>query len=153
MAKISKVHIQKIPENVLVSDNRTNKIIVITEIVFHPLDIKLEMEYQLYLFVYDIHGKEDIPILISNWDDSTMHRVSKELRKDDFLSKGNVLIKADDNKNNKLVVEKEMTLKLGRVTKNTSVYTRNFEVFAKLIPAIDGASARSNVFVSKLMSK
>ncbi|MBV7267569.1 hypothetical protein [Winogradskyella luteola] len=152
MAKISKVHVHEIPENVAVSDNKTNTIIVITEIIFHPLDIKLEMEYQLYLFVYDIHGKEDIPILISNWDDSIMHRISKEHRIDDFLSKGNVLIKANDNKNNKLVIEKEMILKLGKVTKSTSIYTRNFEVFAKLIPAIDGASSRSNVFESKLIN-
>ena len=45
MAKIIKVDVQKIPENVVVSDNKTNTIIVITEIVFHPLDVKLEMEY------------------------------------------------------------------------------------------------------------
>lgn len=153
MAKISKVRLQEIPENVVVSDSRANTITVITEIVFHPLDIKLEMEYQLYLFVYDVHGKEDIPVIISNWDNSKIRRIANEQRKDDFLCKEGFLIKPDNSKNNQLVVEKQMTLNLGKVTKTTSVFTRNFEVFASLIPAISIASARSDVFESKLVFK
>ena len=67
------------------SNNIINTLKVITEIVFHQRDVKLEMEYQLYLYVYDIHGKEDISILISNWDHSKIHRISKEHQIDDFL--------------------------------------------------------------------
>jgi flagellar motor component MotA len=152
MAKISNVRVKDIPEYVDVSKNKTNILTVITEITFHPLDVKLEMEYQLYLFVYDIHGeKEDIPILISNWDDSKMERISKQKQEDDFISKGSFLIKSIDNNNNQLVVEKQMTLRLGKMTETTSVFSRNFEVFATLIPAINRASARSTVFESKLI--
>ncbi|GGX11043.1 hypothetical protein [Aquimarina muelleri] len=153
MAKISKVHLKEIPEFVNVSENNTNTITVITEIIFHPLDIKLQMEYQLYLFVYDIHGKEDIPILIANWDDSKIRRISKELGRDDFISKESFLIKSNDSKNNKLVIEKQMKLELGKITESTSVFTRNFEVFVSLIPVIHRASSRSEIFESKLVFK
>lgn len=153
MAKINKVLIQKIPEFVDVSDKKVNAITIITEIIFHPLDLKLEMEYQLYLFVYDIHGKEDIPVLISNWDESKIHRVAKGQLMDDFLSKEIFLIKSKNNKNGHLVIENQITLKLGKITESTSVFTRTFEVFATLIPAINRASARSNSFESTLVIK
>ncbi|MGC1205516.1 MAG: hypothetical protein WA839_11605 [Flavobacteriaceae bacterium] len=153
MAKISKVYLQDIPEFVDVSDNSTNTITVITEIIFHPLDVKLDMEYQLYLFVYDIHGKKDIPILIANWDESEIRRILKKQGRDDFLSKESFLIKSNGGKNNKLTVEKQMTLKLGKRAENTSVFARNFQVFASLIPAINKASARSEIFESKLVFK
>jgi hypothetical protein len=68
-----------------VSNNSINTLKVITEIVFHPRDVKLEMEYQLYLYVSDILGKEDNPILISNSDRTKIHRISKEHQIDDFL--------------------------------------------------------------------
>lgn len=45
-------------------------IIVHTKIEFHPLDISLQMEYQLFLFVYDINGEIDIPVIIGNWNET-----------------------------------------------------------------------------------
>ncbi|GAA4106806.1 hypothetical protein GCM10022393_01440 [Aquimarina addita] len=150
MAKIEKVCLQEIPEQIYVDDKTTNTITVIADISFHSLDIKLEMEYQLYLFVYDVHGSSDIPVLISNWDESKVHRVVSEQQSDDFLCKKRILISSLHQKDNKMTVVKSMTLNLGKITKNTSVYEKKFEVFATLIPAIDRASSRSEVFISKL---
>ena len=71
MAKISSVELINVPETIIVGDN-INDITVKTTVEFHDIDLKLEMEYILYLYVYDIHGKIDIPVLVSNWDESAL---------------------------------------------------------------------------------
>ncbi|WP_299257698.1 hypothetical protein [uncultured Aquimarina sp.] len=151
MAKITEVKLDKIPEYVEVDDTKTNTIIVKTEIEFHPLDISGNMEYLLHLFVYDVHGIKDVPVLISNWDDTKVLRVVRNERKDDFLCKESVLIRSDEANKKSMSFRTPMTIKLGRLENNTSVYTKKFEVFATLIPAIDRVSKWSEPFESQLV--
>ncbi|KZS38864.1 hypothetical protein AWE51_14890 [Aquimarina aggregata] len=151
MAKIVEVTLDKIPEYVQVDDHRTNTIIVKTQIEFHSLDISGNMEYLLHLFVYDVHGEKDIPVLISNWDDTKVFRVARNERKDDFLCKQSVLIKSDEANKTSKIIKTPMTMKLGKLQDNTSIYTRKFEVFATLIPAIDRVSKWSEPFESQLV--
>ncbi|PKV50226.1 hypothetical protein ATE84_2279 [Aquimarina sp. MAR_2010_214] len=44
-----------------------------------------------------------------------------------------------------------MTIRMGKLQGNTSVYSRKFEVFATLIPAIDRVSKWSKSFESQLV--
>ena len=69
MAKILSVSLLSIPDVIVVNDN-LNDFTVVTEIEFHDLDIQFNMEYCLHLFVYDIHGDADAPLIIPNWDES-----------------------------------------------------------------------------------
>ncbi|MBP2830707.1 hypothetical protein J8281_00790 [Aquimarina sp. U1-2] len=151
MAKIKEISLEKIPEFVEVSDHKKNEIIVHTQIEFHPLDVSQNMEYMLHVFIYDVHGDNDIPVLLSNWDDTKIQRVVKNERKDDFLCKESVLIKADEVNKANIAVKTRMHLKLGYLQDNTSVYSRKFEVFATLIPAIDRVSKWSAPFESQLI--
>ena len=49
MAKISSVELINVPETIIVGDN-INDITVKTTVEFHDIDLKLEMEYILYLY-------------------------------------------------------------------------------------------------------
>ncbi|TSE09131.1 hypothetical protein [Aquimarina algiphila] len=151
MAKITEVTLDKIPEYVAVDDTKTNRIIVKTEIEFHPLDISGNMEYLLHLFVYDVHGIKDVPVLISNWDDTKVLRVVRNERRDDFLCKESVLIRSEDANKKNMSIKIPMKIKLGKLQDNTSIYTRKFEVFATLIPAVDRVSKWSKPFESQLV--
>ncbi len=151
MAKIKQVALEKIPEFVEVSDHKKNMIIINTTVEFHPLDVSSDMEYMLHVFVYDVHGVNDIPVLLPNWDDTKIQRVVRNERKDDFLCKESVLIRADEVKKENVTFKTPMNLKLGNLQDNTSVYSRKFEVFATLIPAIDRASKWSEPFESQLI--
>ncbi|AXT57155.1 hypothetical protein D1815_15900 [Aquimarina sp. AD1] len=151
MAKIKQIILDRIPEYVEVDDHKINNIIVNTEIEFHPLDISGNMEYLLHLFVYDMHGASDVPVLISNWDETKIVRVEQDDRKDDFLCKESVLIKCDQANKKELVIKTPMSVKLGKLQGNSSVYHRNFKVFGTLIPAVFRASKWSEAFESKLV--
>ncbi len=151
MAKIKQVALEKIPEFVEVSDHKKNMIIINTTVEFHPLDVSSDLEYMLHVFVYDVHGVNDIPVLLPNWDDTKIQRVVRNERKDDFLCKESVLIRADEVKKENVTFKTPMNLKLGNLQDNTSVYSRKFEVFATLIPAIDRASKWSEPFESQLI--
>ena len=83
MAKIISVELQKIPKYINVGDD-VNDITVCTKIQFHEFDIKFEMPYCLHVFVYDIHGDVDAPVMLPNWDESILMPVTTD-RKDDFL--------------------------------------------------------------------
>ncbi|SHJ11586.1 hypothetical protein [Aquimarina spongiae] len=151
MAKIKQVTIDRIPEYVEVDDQKVNNIIVNTEIEFHPLDVIGNMEYILHLFVFDIHGTKDVPVLLSNWDDSKMLRIECDKRKDDFLCKETILLRSEEVQKKNTTIKTPMALKLGKLQDNTSVYSRQFKVFATIIPAIDRASKWSESFESQLV--
>lgn len=153
MAKIIEVKIDRIPEFIEVDDDKTDEVLVHTKIEFHPLDIETNMEYILHLFVYDVHGAKDVPVLISNWDDTKILRVARDDRKDDFLCKESVLIRSSEIKERNVTIKTPMILKLGKLQENTSVYTRKFEVFATMIPAVDRVSNWSKPFESQLVFK
>lgn len=150
MAKLIKVALQSVPEYITVGDEK-EPIIVTTEIEFHPLDIEMQMEYILHVFIYDTHGDKDIPVFLANWDNSTMFRVVRNKRKDDFLCKSSVHIKRDQLSKEILKLKTPLTPRLGELKENTSVYSRTFEVFATLRPAIDAVSKWSAPFESKLV--
>ena len=151
MAKIKQVVLDRIPEYIEVDKDKVNTIIVHTTVEFHPLDSAGNMEYMLHLFVYDIHGMNDVPVLISNWDDTTVLRVAKNDRKDDFLCKESVLLRSSEINQKITTIKTPMDIKLGKLEENTSVYSRKFEVFATLIPAIDRVSKFSESFESQLV--
>ncbi|RMA58591.1 hypothetical protein [Ulvibacter antarcticus] len=146
MAKIESVTLESIPKEIHVND-KFSDITVLTVIKFHPLDLKFEMEYCLNLFVYDIHGQIDIPIIIANWDESHIQRISHD-RKDDFMGKTTVIVKADETQKE---VRASLALRLGNQTKSSSSYSRKLDVFATLIPAIERASKWSAPFESKIV--
>lgn len=146
MAKIKSVELESIPEIINVGDDITD-IIVNTSIEFHKLDISLKMEYELLLFVYDINGKIDIPVIIGNWDETQVYGVSND-RNDHLLGQINLLVIAE---NDKLEVNTPIALKLGNLEKGDSYTSREIEVFATLIPAIGRASKWSKPFESSIV--
>ena len=145
MAKIVSVNLQSIPEVIIVNDNH-NDFTVIIDIEFHDLEIKLEMEYCLHLFVYDIHGEVDVPLVMPNWDESEVLSISLD-RKDDYLGSAKHKIIAV-NKKETLTVP--MRLKLGLRTQTSSHYSKKLEVFATIAPAIGRASKWSLPFESRI---
>ncbi len=151
MAKIKQVVLDRIPEYVEVNNQKTNNIIVNTDIEFHPLDVIGNMEYILHLFVFDIHGANDIPVLLSNWDDTKMLRVERNERRDDFLCKESILLRSDEVQKRNVTIKTPMAIKLGELQDNTSVYARKFKVFATIIPAVDRSSKWSESFESQLV--
>ena len=146
MAKILSVELDSIPDEIIVSDSLSD-ITVITSIAFHPIDIKLEMEYSLHLFVYDINGKIDIPIIVNNWDQTAVRGVSID-HKDDFLGTKQVVVKAIEEVLN---VRTDLSLKLGKLSSSSSSYKRELRVFATMVPAISRASKWGNPFESVIV--
>ena len=141
MAKILKVKASKFPEIIEVGEDSTI-IPVHTEIEFHDIDLRLNMDYVLYLYAYDIRGKIDIPILLNNWDDSSISYIPQETE-DDVLGKICEHISA-----NKKVqtVNSKLKLKLGILDNNKHYDHRHLKIFAELIPAVGVASKWSEAF-------
>lgn len=145
MAKILSVELLNIPKYINFDDNNSD-ITVLTTIQFHELDIKFEMPYCLHLFVYDIHGDADAPLVIPNWDESIVVPIALD-RKDDFLGKNAQIIKASEEQ---VIIETPMVLKLGRVNREYSPISRKFEVFATMAPSVGRASKYSKPFMSHI---
>ena len=145
MAKILSLELLSIPEVINVSDN-VNDITVVTTIQFHEQDIKQKMEYCLHLFVYDIHGNVDIPLILPNWDESSIVSISMD-RKDDFLGEAKVMITATENKT---IIKTPMALHLGRLNKDMTYFTRKLEVFATAAPIIGRVSKWSKPFEAQI---
>ena len=146
MAKIESVSIINKPDIINVSDDISDLTIRVS-IKFHPIDIVNKMEYLLYIFVYDVHGKIDVPVIIGNWDDTDIYGVSQG-GKDDFLGKAIIPINSSSPE---IKVEKSMALKLGNLTRYSSYHTKKIEVFATLIPAIGRASKWSEPFECQIV--
>lgn len=143
MAKIISVELLEVPEEINVGDNDTD-ITVVTTIDFHALDIKGNIEYCLHLFVYDVHGKIDPPLIMSNWDESYV--VSIETfsdRVDDYLGKASVIFKAEKKQ---VIIKTPLVLKLGSITKDSTYFTRKLEVFATATPAVGRISKWSKPY-------
>lgn len=147
MAKITKVQLKSIPKTINVGDY-INDITVIVDLEFHELDVSLKMEYLMYVYVYDIHGNMDVPVIISNWDDSKVISVSEDGRKDDFLGKKVVAVSTTGEHT---TFEVPMALKLGHLSGYSSSVSRKFEVLATLIPATGRVSKWSQPFESELL--
>lgn len=145
MAKILLVDLQSVPEVINVSDN-VNDLTVETTIQFHQLDIDQKMEYCLHLFVYDIHGTVDVPVVLANWDESSVISVSKD-RNDDFLGKAVVMLKADKPE---VIIKTPLSLHLGKLNRERSYFTRKLEVFATVAPVVGRASKWSRPFETQI---
>lgn len=145
MAKIASVKLLKIPKYINVGDD-INDITVVTKIQFHEFDLKLQIPYCLHLFVYDIHGDVDAPLMLPNWDESILMPVSTD-RKDDFLGKEMVMMTAIDKET---TIETPMALKLGQFNREMSRTSRKLEVFATIAPVISRASKYSEPFTTML---
>ena len=145
MSKIISASILSIPEVIVVNDH-INDLTVVVEIEFHDLDLSLKMEYYLHVFVYDIHGEVDAPLILPNWDESKLLPISLD-RKDEYLgfsSKNIIAI------NKKETIKLPMQLKLGKMTKLSSNFSKKLEVFATMTPAIGRASKWSEPFESRI---
>lgn len=147
MAKIISVDLLSVPEVIDVSDN-INDITVVTELQFHKQDIDLKMDYCLHLFVYDIHGEVDAPLVLPNWDESSVISVSLD-RKDDFLGQASVIIKADKNE---VTIKTPMALRLGKFSYSSSYIARKLEVFATVAPVVGRASKWSKPFSIQVLN-
>lgn len=147
MAKIISVTLGAIPEEIILND-LTSDIKVLTKIEYHDLDLQFDMEYCLQLFVYDVRGSLDTPVIISNWDESQVIPVSQD-RKDHLLGKAVVMLSAD-KKNN--VIETAMALKLGHKSEGSSSISRKLEIFATIAPAVGRSSKWSDPFESQLLN-
>lgn len=145
MAKITSVSLLSIPEVIVVNDNDYDFTVVV-DIEFHNLDIQLNMEYCLHLFVYVIHGDVDVPLVLPNWDESKVLSISLD-RKDDYLGSATKTILAQ-NKKETLTIP--MRLKLGKQTLSKSHYSKKLEVFSTMAPAIGRASKWSLPFESRI---
>tara|TARA_R110000868_G_scaffold41613_3_gene141958 strand:+ start:686 stop:1129 length:444 start_codon:yes stop_codon:yes gene_type:complete len=146
MAQIESVSLKFIPDIINVGDDISD-ITVETQIAFHALDIKMGMEYLLHIFVVDNHGKPDIPVFVSNWNNTEIFGMPQD-GKDDFIGKIIVPIKANNKLEN---FETSITLKLGDLKGSHSYYKRKLKVLATLIPAIGIASQWSEPFETKLV--
>ncbi len=148
MAKIISVELLSVPDEINVSDNETD-ITVVTTIQFHKMDLQHKMEYCLHLFVYDIQGKIDPPLIIANWDESYILPIETSLdRQDDFLGKVKVLINADKNE---MSIRTPMALKLGKLIKDRTYFTRKLEVFATAAPAMGRISKWSQPYETQVI--
>lgn len=146
MAKITEVKLINIPEIIIVGDDKSD-LTVEVKIEFHDIDIKLEMEYMLYIIIYDVHGKLDIPILLTNWDESNMIPVAFEDSSDDFLGTYKTKVKATEKLIN---FKKDITLKLGVLNVLKTHQTKKLEALSFLVPAISRASKWSKPYSAKL---
>ena len=147
MAKILKVEIVTVPETVIADDNETDLEVSI-EIEFHKLDIVLGMEYMLYAYLFDVHGSIDVPILLTNWDESKILTVNQENRNDDILGISKLKI---HSKNDKKKFVLPMSIRLGKFKTHGYHLSRRLQVFASIIPAIDKCSKRSKSFETNII--
>ena len=144
MSKILSVRLLSVPEVILVNDN-VNDLTVVVELEFHDLDISLQMEYFLHVFVYDIHGEVDAPLILPNWDESMVIPISMD-RKDEYLGVSSHKILVVKKKES---IELPIQLKLGKLSKMSSHFSKKLKVFATITPVIARASKWSKPFESK----
>lgn len=146
MAKIESVKLRTISETIDVGDNESD-LTVMVKIHFHELDLKLGMEYSLHLYVYDVHGEMDFPLVIPNWDESRLMPIALD-SKDEFMGEKVLTVKAE-----KEVIEitSEIVVKLGKVNREYNYTHRKLEVFATMAPAIGRCSNWSEQFTSRVV--
>lgn len=148
MAKIISVELLSVPDEINVCDNDTD-ITVVTTIEFHDLDIQGGMEYCLHLFVYDVHGEIDPPVIMANWDESYLLPIKTSLdRPDDFLGRATIMLKADKKE---ITLQTPMALKLGKFNDSGAYYTRKLEVFATAAPALGRVSKWSQPYETQIL--
>lgn len=146
MAKIISVGMLSIPDIINVGDN-VSDITVVTKIEMHEIDLKLQMEYCLHIFVYDIHGEMDTPLVIANWDESKVFPISNS-RKDVFLGEKKELFMASEKN---IEIHSPIALHLGKFNRQEHYVSRKIEAFATLSPAIGRASKWSEPFTAQIV--
>ncbi|PIE49624.1 MAG: hypothetical protein CSA39_01640 [Flavobacteriales bacterium] len=147
MAKIVNVNLVSVPEVIFVNDD-DNDFTVNVDIAFHALDISLQMEYVLHVFVYDIHDEVDAPLVVPNWDESHVLPISTSHGRDEYLGKSSTKIVALKKEKS---VQVPMSLKLGKLSDRSSRTSKKLEVFATLTPVIGRASKWSAPFESQIV--
>ena len=145
MAKILSVELKEVPKHIHVGDE-INDITVVVKILFHPLDLQLQMPYCLHLFVYDVHGEVDAPLVIPNWDESRVFPVAIN-RKDDFMGQKELMLTANEAE---MTIETPIALSLGKINRDMSYMSRKIEVFATMAPVVGRASKYSEPFTSMI---
>ncbi|GMN08414.1 hypothetical protein MTsPCn5_38030 [Croceitalea sp. MTPC5] len=146
MAKIITVEPDSVPEEIIVNDN-IHDIIVKVKLDYHLIDLQLRMQYCLHLFMYDIHGEIDAPLVVPNWDESAIHPIALDSR-DDFLGSATRKVIALKKR---MEYNIPMALHLGKLKKGDTSISRKLEIFATLTPAVGRASKWSKPFESILL--
>lgn len=140
MAKIKTVEFVNTPSTIVVGDDITD-IQVMVKVEFHQLDIRLEMEYVLYVFIYDICGAFDTQFLIPNWDETKINPLVSEL-KDDFFGKSFKKVLAKESLQE---ISFKMDFQLGQLKAIKSPYSKKLNAYAVLIPCIGVNVKQSNI--------
>ena len=102
------------------------------------------MTYCLHVFVYDIHGDVDAPLILPNWNESIVIPISLD-RKDEFLGKKIILFTATQAV---MDIVTPMTLKLGKINKDRSPISSKLKVLATMAPVLARESKYSASFSS-----
>lgn len=139
MAQINNIEITEQFTEIEIGD-KVFSLTVEVDIEFHQLDINLNMEYCLHTMIMEIHGQQDIPIILSNWKKSSVLSINEDNRKDVILANQIIDIKAQKKQ---LSLTIPFKVKLGSYN-NHSVYNKKLEAYAVLIPAISYCSMHSN---------
>ena len=90
----------------------------------------------LCLFIYDVNGKIDIPVIIGNWDQTNIYGISDD-RHDHLMGTIKLPITATEPNQ---ILNTSIKLNLGRVLDGDSYFSKKLEVFGTLIPAVGRAS-------------
>ena len=90
------------------------------------------MPYCLHVFVYDIHGDVDAPLIFPNWNESIVIPISLD-RKDEFLGIKIILLTATQAV---MDIVTPLTLKPGKINRDRSPISRKLKVFAAMAPVL-----------------
>jgi len=138
MAKLSSIELGDLPDSINVGNELTEVSIKVL-IDFHKIDLQLEMEYMLFLFVYDVNGDIDIPVIIGNWDQTSIYGISDD-RHDHLMGTIKLPVNATEKSLN---LNTTIKLSLGKISDGDSYYSKKVEVFGSLMPAIGRVSSWS----------
>ena len=138
MAKLTSIELGDLPDSINVGNELTEVSIKVL-IDFHKIDLQLEMEYMLFLFVYDVNGDIDIPVIIGNWDQTSIYGISDD-RHDHLMGTIKLPVNATEKSLN---LNTTIKLSLGKISDGDSYYSKKVEVFGSLMPAIGRVSSWS----------
>ncbi|MEX0291249.1 MAG: hypothetical protein AB3N14_19255 [Flavobacteriaceae bacterium] len=136
MAKIASIKLSSL-ELKKVANTDLSRVQIRTCLEFHPLDLRLGMEYQLHLFLFDTSTPLGELKLLINWDEVDFFETS--------FSKAGILdhirLKVSAN-NAKMTIESSAT-----VSKLENLAQGGIRVFGTLVPVISRATSWSNTYL------
>ena len=142
MAKITSIKLSSPELNKLVNTD-LKRIHLLTCLEFHPLDIQMEMEYQLHLFLFDSDAPLSKLKFLMNWDEADFFETS--FSKAGIIEHVRVKVSACHAKTS---LERIVTL-----SKKDGLPLNGIRVFGTLVPVISRATTWSNTYLFDLQLK